>query len=446
MWQINHFFNSAKENCFYTGLTGPVWIVDLVDKEPCKINTSLLCASNTSTAKNLVGSLVPSLLAQKLTCIGITFHKVEKNQIISSLVGLEIGHYSFKGRAQTPYYQIQNGTKAISNEIKQAASLCGVSTNISRHLVNLPGNKLNPKTYAEAAKTLFKGSKNTKVKVIDRNKLGELGYELLLTVGDSASAAPCIVHLRYRPQGAKGKPVAFVGKGITFDSGGINVKPHAGMRLMKKDMGGSAALMGLAYYLDHSNIKKPVDIYLCLAENAIDSKSARPGDVIKSKAGVEVEIHHTDAEGRLALASGLTMAQNAGKKDAPRAVIDVATLTGAIKIGLGSDVAGLFSNNDKLAAKIENASHSSGEHCWRMPMYQNYRSQIKSSFGDIVNSGGGYGGAITAALFLESFVENDIPWAHLDIYAWNDSPKGAVTEVGGSGQSVGLLIDLMKTI
>ncbi|MEK7357338.1 MAG: leucyl aminopeptidase family protein, partial [Bdellovibrionota bacterium] len=255
---------------------------------------------------------------------------------------------------------------------------------------------------------------------------------------------PCLVHLSYRPKmkTADARPIAIVGKGVTFDSGGLDVKPSSGMRWMKKDMGGSAASVGLAYWAVTSGLPLPLDIYLSLAENAIGGASFRPGDVITARNGTTVEIGNTDAEGRLVLADALDVAVT--RKEMPAAVINIATLTGAIKVGLGADIAGLFSNNDSLATEIEEAGRRTGDLSWRMPLFQPYKSMLRSTFADTNNcSDGGFGGAITAALFLEMFVK-DVPWAHLDIYAWKDGSGGPYAESGGNGQPIQALASVLE--
>ncbi|MBX7230804.1 MAG: leucyl aminopeptidase family protein [Bdellovibrionales bacterium] len=300
---------------------------------------------------------------------------------------------------------------------------------------------------------------------------------LILAVGQGANHKPCLVHLSYRPsclQNSLGveeskvkareqknfkkasptpdnklqyktqdkpqyKKVAFVGKGITFDSGGLDLKPSSGMRWMKKDMGGSAALVGLAWWVAQTQPEFCCDFYLPLAENAVSQNSFRPGDVYDSKVGLKVEIHNTDAEGRLVLADAMTVAL----QDKPDLLIDVATLTGAIKAGLGSGIAGLFGNRDLWIAQMLESSQKRGDWMWPMPLFQSYQTALKSQFADLVNASEGFGGAITAALFLQQFVQN-CPWLHLDIYAWKDGVEGPLLESGANGQPVQALIHFLN--
>jgi leucyl aminopeptidase len=272
--------------------------------------------------------------------------------------------------------------------------------------------------------------------------------DLLLQVGKGAEHGPCLVHLKIRStRSPKSKsktgeryPV-FVGKGITFDTGGVDIKPANAMRLMKKDMGGAASLLGLSWYAALQGDFN-FEVFLPFAENAVDGKSFRPSDVIQARSGAMVEVHNTDAEGRLILADALDFAL----EQCPNAtaLIDLATLTGAIKVGLGTEIAGLFCNDARLGQSLLASSVRSGDWVWPMPLYRKYAKSFSTPFADFVNATDGWAGAITAALFLEKFVK-DKPWAHLDIYAWNDKPSGAFTEEGGSAQAVQLLVDWLRS-
>jgi leucyl aminopeptidase len=338
------------------------------------------------------------------------------------------------------------GSTFTDREIATAADLA-LSMNIARHYTNLPPGDLNPRTYAESLVNLFSKSEAVAVEVWEGDKLVEERMNMLIAVGQASNEGPRFVHMRYRPKKASGeKPIALVGKGITFDSGGLDIKPSSGMRWMKKDMGGSAAVVGLVKWAERTEYPHPIDAYVSLAENSVGSRAFRPGDVLKARNGMTVEISNTDAEGRLVLADALDVAVSQEGVDKPSAVINIATLTGAIKVALGTDIAGLFSNSDHLASVLFDAGLSRGDLMWRMPLFQAYRSQLKSSFADCLNcSEGGFAGAITAALFLESFVKG-IPWAHLDIFAWKDSPTGAWAEMGGSAQSVQALSEALTRL
>lgn len=393
------------------------------------------------------GALWSALKAHDSLLFDLELGDLETEQIRGLMVGLEMAAYRFKSETQDdkggkslPRLRLMEGKQKLGDEIEEAG-LLGEAVNLARHLVNLPANVLNPKTWAELSRELFANDKKMQVEVWDEKKLRQENMHLHLAVGAGALHPPCLVCLKYRPGGrGKKSPLAFVGKGITFDTGGLDLKPSNAMRLMKKDMGGAAAILALAWWAAESEYPAPIDFYLALAENAVDAKSFRPGDVIKSRRGQTVEIHNTDAEGRLVLADALDVAVT--RKEKPEAVINVATLTGAIKTALGTEISGLFSNHDELGEKLQRVGQKAGELTWRMPLYSRYTANFSSPFADLVNAVDGWGGPITAALFLEKFVQRT-PWAHLDIYAWNDKASGALTSAGGNGQAVQTLIHFL---
>lgn len=386
--------------------------------------------------RDAMGTLVANLERLNVQAAEIDL-KMDRKLLPAALTGLEIALYRYRRvrKTESPKFKLSlkhQGRRMANKDIEPLCYL-GQAVNLARHLTNLPPNELNPVTYAEFAQGLLAKRKDLRVEVWEEGRLRKENMTLLLEVGRASGTPPRLVHLRYRPKGAKGKPIALVGKGITFDTGGIDIKPSSGMRLMKKDMGGSAAVLGVMSWAVNSGLKVPLDGYLTLAENAVDGHGFRPSDVITARNGLAVEIHNTDAEGRLALADAIDVAVT--DKEKPHVVVDVATLTGAIKVALGSQLAGLFSNQSDLAQKIASAGQEVGELSWIMPLFRRYRASMNSNFADLVNSVDGFGGAVTAALFLEKFVR-DVPWAHLDIYAWKDSSDGCWLESGGSGQSV----------
>lgn len=393
-----------------------------------------LKASTGTRIRDAVGQCIGELEKFDIRQAHFEFNLPEE-LLPSAFQGIEIALYRFKRvvRDEPPKLNLafSHKGKKIPAHIIASASLLGSSVNLARHLVNLPPNILNPVAFAEFVENLFADTKGVDVEVWDEKRLKRENMNLHLSVGSGSATPPRLVHIRYR--NGKAQPVAFVGKGITFDSGGLDIKPSSGMRLMKKDMGGAAALVGLAYWMAHSQSKGAADFYLALAENAIGGTSFRPGDVVASRNGMTVEIHNTDAEGRLVLADALDVAVTA--KEKPKFIIDVATLTGAIKVALGTSLAGLFSNDNELSESLASASQKAGDPVWIMPLVQKYRSTFNTAFADIVNATDGFGGAITAALFLEKFAK-DVAWAHLDIYAWKDGVEGAWREAGGSGQGV----------
>lgn len=446
---------------------GPVWLLkvtetveSLKESDRMKAGQDPLAKSGFAKVRDSAGMIYMAAKAAKLEKLVLDFSHASREELQAFLVGLEIASYAF---AEVRGYRSSSWKPQVvllaplglddAKELKalqSEAGRLGVAVNLARHLTNLPGGTLTPTVYAELARKLVSDLPGVRVDVWEERRLKSENMNLLLAVGGGASVPPRLVHISYRPKerGAEKKPVALVGKGITFDSGGLDIKPSSGMRLMKKDMGGSAAVLALTWWAAESGIPLAIDSYLALAENAVSSNSFRPGDIIKAKNGLAIEIDNTDAEGRLVLADAMSVAVNQKGEDAPGCLIDLATLTGAIKVGLGAEIAGLFTNSDDLAREIYDAGLKRGDLSWRMPLFQPYRRSLSSAFADYVNSAsGGFGGAITAALFLEFFVKNEdkvtVPWAHLDIYAWRDGASGAWTEGGGSGQGVLALTEVL---
>lgn len=450
-WQKADLLKSPRDVLQFTGKLGPVWILRQRKKPAAVSHGGLLEESSYSLFRDGVGSLVASFKAMGLLQVGIEFHGTNAEQELGSLTGLEIASYHFRDEQADqslkglPLLWIRAGRGKIDRSLVKQAQARGAGVNLARHLVNLPPNDLHPGSYATLVKGM-KWSPGMKVDIWDAKRLKKEGMGLLLGVGQGAENPPCLIHLKWRPKGSSSlKPVAFVGKGITFDSGGMDIKPASGMRLMKKDMGGSAAVMGIAQWVSETNYPHPLDFYLAIAENAVDSRAFRPSDILVARNGAKVEIDNTDAEGRLVLADAIDVAITQKGADEPSAIIDIATLTGAIKVGLGAEIAGLFSNDDVLAEAINRAGQQSGDLSWRMPLAERYWGSMSSPFADFKNSASdGFGGAITAALFLGRFVKNK-SWVHLDIYAWTDKSSGALLASGGSGQSVQNLIEWLES-
>ena len=294
----------------------------------------------------------------------------------------------------------------------------------ARNLVSEPPNVLHPESYADRIQEL--SELGLEIEVLDVAAMTKLGMGSLLGVGQGSVRGSRLVVMKW--MGGKDKkaaPVALVGKGVTFDTGGISLKPGPGMQDMKGDMGGSAAVVGAMMAIAKRKAKANVVGLVGLVENMPDGNAQRPGDIVRAAAGKTIEIQNTDAEGRLVLCDVLWYAQ---KKFNPKAMVDLATLTGAIIISLGNEHAGVFSNNDDLVAKLTAAGKAEGEPVWRLPLGPGYDKQIDSEFADMRNIGNaGNAGSITAAQFLQRFVDDGRAWAHLDIAgtAWkpgNDNP------------------------
>ena len=306
---------------------------------------------------------------------------------------------------------------------------------LARTLVNEPPNVLYPVEFARRAAEL--SSLGVEVEILDLAALETLGMRALIGVGQGSAQESRVVVLRWRGGGGRdGKPLAFVGKGVTFDTGGISIKPGSGMEDMKGDMAGAACVVGLMHALAARKSAADVIGVIGLVENMPDGKAQRPGDIVTSMSGQTIEIINTDAEGRLVLADLLWYVQDRFK---PAFMIDLATLTGAILVALASEHAGLFSNDDTLAGRLHAAGLETGEKVWRLPLGPAYDKLIDSKFADMKNTGGRHAGSITAAQFLQRFV-NEVPWAHLDIAGTGmGSPADDINGSWGSGWGVRLL-------
>ena len=305
---------------------------------------------------------------------------------------------------------------------------------LARDLVNEPANVLYPEEFARRAASLRK--LGVGIEIFDKKDLARLKMSMLLGVGQGSVRDSRVVIMRWNG-GKKGtKPLAFVGKGVCFDTGGISIKPAAGMEDMKGDMAGAACVVGLMHALAARKAKVNAVGAIGLVENMPDGNAQRPGDIVTSMSGQTVEIINTDAEGRLVLGDVLWYVAKTHK---PEFMIDLATLTGAIIVALGHEYAGLFSNDDKLAERLIKAGQETSERVWRMPLGPEYDKQIDSKFADMKNTGGRNGGAITAAQFLQRFVDKT-PWAHLDIAGTGmGSPQNDINKSWGSGFGVRLL-------
>lgn len=309
---------------------------------------------------------------------------------------------------------------------------------LARQLVASPPNHGTPAALAETAATIAREQGLT-LKVLERSDCEALGMGAYLGVAQGSDLPPKFIHLTYTPAGEVQRRVALVGKGLTFDSGGYNLKgPGSQIEMMKYDMGGSAAVLGAARAI--GQLRPPgVEVHVLVAscENMISGGAIHPGDVLKASNGKTIEINNTDAEGRLTLADALVYANTLE----PDAVVDLATLTGACVVALGEEMAGLWSNHDGLAAALASASTEAGEALWRMPLRRSYKEGLKSPIADLKNTGPRPGGAITAALFLQDFTREGRPWAHLDIAGtvWSDKGRGE-DPAGATGFGVRTLV------
>ena len=326
---------------------------------------------------------------------------------------------------QYRYHEYQSEPKLVGPRVLlvrepariQMTELQAAATALVRDLVNRPASDLGPNALETETKRIAKSYK-ADVTVTAGEAL-ETGYPLIHAVGKAAARAyaPRLIEMEW---GDPRHPrIAILGKGITFDSGGLDIKPASGMRLMKKDMGGAAHALALAELIMAAHLPVRLHMLVAAAENSISGDAMRPGDIIKSRKGLTVEIDNTDAEGRLVLADALTKAI----EDKAELIIDFATLTGAARVALGPDLPAMFSNDEQIANDMLAASKAASDPLWRMPLWGPYMEMLDSDIADISNSGGAFAGAVTAALFLQKFVPDDVPWVHLDTFAWRPTSK-----------------------
>ncbi len=360
----------------------------------------------------------------------------------------EFDRYKVKSKGKTP--DKKNRISSIgfycrnpkeSKRIFQSREGVRAGTFLARDLVNEPANILGPVEFALRMRDMEKFG--IEVNILDETEMAARGMNALLAVGQGSKRESRLVvmHWKGNPQ-TQNRPVAIVGKGVCFDSGGISIKPSAGMEDMKGDMAGAACVAGLMHSLAVRKSSANVVGVIGLAENMPDGNAQRPGDIVTSMSGQTIEVINTDAEGRLVLADALTYTIQSWK---PGLVIDLATLTGAILVALGKEYAGLFSNNERLAARLVKAGEKTGEKLWRMPLGKKYDKLIDSRIADMKNSGGRLAGSTTAAQFLQRYVGN-IPWAHLDIAGTAmASPKNDVNSSWGSGFGVHLLDEYISS-
>ena len=335
---------------------------------------------------------------------------------------------------------IASGDKAALEKAAHEAQVIGESQNFTRDLVNEPSNRMTPTILGERAKKMSQET-GLKCEVYGADKIKELKMGAFWSVAQGSDEPPALIVMTYEPAGAPAKPVlGLVGKGITFDTGGISIKPADGMEKMKYDMAGGATMIGVMRAIALLKPKVKVIGIVCATENMPSGKAQKPGDVQIAMSGKSIEIINTDAEGRLVLADGLYYAKQLGCTH----LVDAATLTGAVVVALGYNNAGIFTNDDNMYERIHKANVEAGEKMWRLPLDDEYKEQIRSSIADIVNSGGRWGGAITAAMFLKEFAE-ETPWIHLDIAgtAWMEDQKPWIAK-GPSGIALRSLIEFVK--
>jgi leucyl aminopeptidase len=379
--------------------------------------------------------------AEKATSLALVLPAGVEGELRSIAEGLELGAYRFtkyltgdrKPKAELARVVVAAAGKLKANAKAEMAlgQAVAAAVNVSRDLSNEPGNVIYPETFAAAAEKLAKDN-GLKINVFDAKEIRRRGMKLIDAVGRGSAREPRFVHIAWTPKGAKRKLV-FVGKGITFDSGGISIKPAAGMGEMKHDMSGAANVVALMAAVAAVKPKVEVHAVASCAENMPDGNAYRPGDIWGSLDGKNVEMINTDAEGRLVLADALAYARTLS----PDLIVDNATLTGACVVALGNTCSGWYTNNDDAAREFAAALKQSGEQMWRMPLLEDLREQIKSDVADVKQTGDRYGGSITAALFLREFT-GDSRWIHCDIAgpASVERPNAWIQTKGATGHGV----------
>jgi leucyl aminopeptidase len=369
-----------------------------------------------------------------------TLHQVDTPRATDLVTfGFLLGRYRFDRYLSEPKPStLETLVLAGATETGERGAVIAEAVARARDLVNEPAGYKSPARLATWASDEL-GAVGAEVEVWDEKRIAAEGLGGLMGVAAGSHQPPRLVQARYRPDGAQVK-LAFVGKGIVFDSGGLSIKPAAGMETMKTDMSGAAAVLNAVWAIARLGLPVEVLAITPLTENMPGGGAIKPGDVFTARNGKTVEVLNTDAEGRLVLADGLSLAVEAD----PALIVDVATLTGACMVALGKGVAGLFASDDDVAARVEAAAKDAGESVWRLPMETSYRQKLESEVADIKNIGDRFGGAITAALFLKEFA-GDAPWAHLDIAgpARAESAEHYLTK-GGTGFAVRTLVALAE--
>ncbi|HUK25424.1 MAG TPA: leucyl aminopeptidase [Terriglobales bacterium] len=374
---------------------------------------------------------------------GIAAEQAVKAMVEGAFVGIfDPNTYQSERKEQTidALTIVASGDAAKLRPALDAARIVGESQNFTRDLVNEPSNRMTPTILAERAKKMAQ-EVGLKCEIFGADKIKELKMGAFWGVAQGSDEPPALIILRYEPAGAPEKPVlGLVGKGITFDTGGISIKPSDGMEKMKYDMAGGAAMLGAMRAIALLKPKVKVIALVCATENMPSGKAQKPGDIQTAMSGKTIEIINTDAEGRLVLADGLCYARQLGCTH----LVDAATLTGAVVVALGYANAGVFANDDAYYERFQLALAKAGEKFWRLPLGDEYLEAMRSNIADLVNSGGRWGGASTAAAFLKEFAE-DTPWLHLDIAgtAWMEDNKPWIAK-GPSGIAVRSLVELVK--
>jgi len=391
--------------------------------------------------------LVAGLSAPAPQTVTISLEVTEPQVIKGAAEGALLGSYSYRPASPDAagvgqIVLVSPNKRADARQALDLATITARAVITAREWVNTPANLLYPDSFAESAKTLARNAKVT-AEVWDEKALEREGFGGILAVGGGSERKPRLVKLSYAPRGARFH-LALIGKGITFDTGGLNLKPADGMYTMKTDMAGAAAVMAAVLAIAELGLRIRVTAWAAMAENMPSGGSYRPSDVLTMYGGKTVENGNSDAEGRLVMADALVK----GSQEQPNLVLDVATLTGACMVALGERVAGLMARDDATADLVLDAAEAAGEQFWQLPIPEDARPKLDSLVADLKSTADRYGGALTAAAFLSEFVPPEIPWAHLDIAgpAFNSGAAYGYTPSGGTGAAVRTLIALAHSL
>ena len=350
-------------------------------------------------------------------------------------LGFRLGAYRFdRYRKSRTLPELALPAGADASEVARLAD----AAYLARDLINTPANDLGPDAFDREIRA-FAARHKMKVKAVVGDELLKQNFPMIHAVGRAAAEAPRLLDLTWGR--ASDPKITLVGKGVTFDTGGLDIKPSSGMLLMKKDMGGAANVLGLAHAIMDAGLKVRLRVLIAVVENAISASAFRPGDVLPSRSGQTVEIGNTDAEGRLILGDALTL----GDEESPELMLDMATLTGAARTALGPDLPPLYSTDDRLAAELMGAGRVSDDPLWRMPVWEPYDKMMDSKIADVNNAGSTpFAGSITAAMFLKRFVKNAKAWVHLDIFGWAPESRPG-RPFGGTDQGIRSVYGALKT-
>ena len=437
------------EKLLFKGKSGQKLLIDTIGRIP--VDQVLLIGlgkrenCDEKAFRDRAAEVARECLSQRAEKVAVFFDEnTNESEASNILLGFELGLYRFDQlqavNEEAPRPEVKSLTLAssLSDQGKIRALALANAVNLARTLVNEPPNICTPTRLAEVALSL--ASEQVNVTIFEKEEIYERGMGGLIAVSQGATEDPRFIHVHYTPKGEAKGSLALIGKGITFDSGGLSLKPPKSQEFMHIDMGGSAAVLGAITAITELQPDVEVHAIVGACENMPDGNSYRPSDVLTMYSKKTVEVLNTDAEGRLVLADALHYATMLK----PDAMINLATLTGACMVGLGNNYCGLFSDDDSWAAQVEAAAKTAGEKVWRLPLDEGLADTLKSKRADIKNLGGPYGGAITAALFLKNF-KGDTTWAHLDIAGPTlaDKAKGSIS-AGGTGFGVLTLVSLVE--